>query len=342
MTPFANLTVHPLFRSRRQRGPVTAAPLQIFAGTIDQTPRTTPLAESSSQIIHSSEETSQKHTSENWSVAQSSFEMRPGFPEQRRHAGSESRVSRGLTIRPNVDPSYISTKEHLATNTVQRFGVGPDKSLCYIPVRTAERSKGLTTDMPSSMENVTDMGFPSADPAVTRQKRFSFRPGDDASILSPRTVADQTVRLVFDEDPNQTSSNDATVRSSPASYSPAYDSDNTAKTLSNSKGESSSRGQSSHIPKEFRDYESLSRGNSTSSVITVVRDGPGRSSVDSISNNKQAGRSKLDWGVSSSISDAVAAAARALTSSSKNLSGLTEIGSRSKEESDVDVEAQGS
>jgi hypothetical protein len=268
--------------------------------------------------------------------------MHPRFPEQRRHAESESRVSRGHTIRQDIDPSYISTKEDLAPNTLQLLAGGHDKSLHRIPVRTAERPKRITPDMPSSMENVTDMGFPSADPAVTRQKRFSFRPGDDASILSPRTVADQTVRLVFDEDPKQTSSNDATLRSRPVSYSPAYETDNRAKTLSNSKPESSSRGQSSHIPKEFRDYESLSRGDSTSSVITVVRDNPGRRSVDSTPNSKQAGRSKLDWGIGSSIGDAVAAAARALTSSSKNSSGLPEIDSRSREEGDVDVEAPGS
>jgi hypothetical protein len=71
-----------------------------------------------------------------------------------------------------------------------------------------------------------------------------------------------------------------------------------------------------HLPSEMSDYSLLNRGNSSSSVITAVRDKSNRSSTDSSQINTQNGRPKLNRMTGSN--DAITAAQKALAQSSRS------------------------
>ena len=72
-----------------------------------------------------------------------------------------------------------------------------------------------------------------------------------------------------------------------------------------------------HLPSEMSDYSLLNRGNSSSSVITAVRDNSNRSSTDSSQNNTQNGRPNLNRMTGSN--DAITAAQKALAQSRSSL-----------------------
>lgn len=165
-----------------------------------------------------------------------------------------------------------------------------------IPARVSVRARPATQRGQSFTQNDTQSDTPPPPHLpVSPEKRFSFLPGDDLNVLSPRRKeegeSEKSARKQSDTKPT--------------------------------KPKTSAAVKSPHIPREFRDvYDSLSRDNSNSSIVTAVRVNSGRSTTSNAQQeNKQVSKQKSDRGIGNTIGSTVAAAAKALAKGGKNSSG---------------------
>ena len=325
------MTVHESTQDIGQSFPVDATP----AHRPDKASVNTLNSLSSSAKTQAREELAKSHASDNWSLVPSWAKASLGnrHAEQRQRGKQEPGGSYGAPKVLEAVPSNISmNKETAPSNTLRGRRRGfQDKPLPSIPGRVAERSRHFIHECPTSqlyLPAPPEMGF-------------SFRPGDDASILSPKPVEDE-FEVRSHKTRRGTSSMSSTLVERPDSSNKAYNLGDRGEKQSDPKQKASTAVKSSHIPREVRgSYRALTREDSSSSVVTVVRDHSGKS-THSTQNNKQTGRPKLDRGVGNTIGDAVAAAAKALAKGGRNSPGesLRTLGSR--DEGDMEMEARGS
>jgi hypothetical protein len=340
------MTVNPSVQFSGKRVPVAATSLLTSVGVSDKTSVTTSSPSSSSAKTQPGEDTPKMHTSENWSLvpgwARASLGQRnieQGRRGKQEYCGSRDAPSCQTDLR------YASIMEVTApNNTLQGHRIAlQDKPLPSIPNGAADRARPVAPKASPLTESDTYSGSSPPYLPVPAEMGFSFQPGDDASILSPTLAGDEFDSQTYDKSLGQTNSNGPTWATSSIRSHPAHSFENRSKKQSATKMKSSTAVKSSHIPKEFHDsYETLSREDSTSSVVTAVRDNSGKKSVNSKQNSKLTGRPRLNRGISSTISDAVATAAKALAKGGENSPGESVIASGSREESDIETEAQGS
>jgi hypothetical protein len=179
----------------------------------------------------------------------------------------------------------------------QGIGLGiHDKPLPEIPISLAEMARQTTLDKFLRRKQATSSHDSSPKLSVPRQLSFSFQPGDDVAILSPRLETDRVKRHTIDCHLDQVSKHDVPPRStSPLDQGSPQKSNPPTKRTSNQPNIRPRLGNPKHLPKDLQDYDGMKREDSTSSVITAVRDNSGSSSVASGSrNDSYIGRPKLD------------------------------------------------
>jgi hypothetical protein len=282
------------------------------------------------------------HTPDNWSLV-------PAWPktplgnrnlEQRRRGKQEPRGSRG----ESTDPNHISAKDDVALSSQLYLQIDlQDKPLPNVPSRISESGRHGTIKALSLEESDMYSGNRVSCPPVPPEMGFSFKPGDDASVLSPELAADEFVSQMNNKILGQTKLEGASCTIQSTSSSTASSTENRVIRQSETKPTALTAIMSSHIPKEFRDsQETLCRGDSTSSVVTAVRDNSVKSNRNSWLNSTQTGKPKLDRGGGNTNSKILAQAISALAKGRRNSHGGSVIASGSREDSGMEAEAQGS
>lgn len=290
---------------------------------------------SSSRVkIQSREDLPKSQHSDNWSLVPSwaRATLRHRNPERKREK-QESRVSSGESTS---DGNSLELKETDPNITARGLRGTQDKPLPTIPSGVVDRARQFIPQVSSLSENDARPHRLRHLPALP-EMGFSFRPGDDASILSPRLLEDE---LEGPTSPNARGRTRSTDRERLGSSSRAQNLETRASKQPETKPKSSSTGTSIlHISGEFREtYSTLSREGSTSSVVTAVRDSSVRS-TPSTEIIAQAGRPISERGIGSAIGEAVAAAAKALAKGGRGSPGDSEPTSAASHESS-DVEGQ--
>lgn len=335
-----SMTVHPSTKESGQSGPVAATSVH----PSDKASITTLSSSSSSTKTQPREELAKSHSSDNWSLVPAWAKASLGnrHAEQRRRGKQEPGGSHGApTVLGTVPSNVLMRKETAASDTLRGRRGFRDKPLPSIPGRVAERPRQFIPKVPSLSENDEYSGSQPYIPALP-EMGFSFRPGDDASILSPNLVEDEFESQTSHKTRRGTSSTSSTFAERPDSGNKTQNPENRGKKPCDTKPKASIAVKSSHIPREFREsYEALTREDSTSSVVTAVRDNSGKS-THSAQNSKQTGRPTLERGIGNTIGDAVSAAAEALAKAGRNSPGESVRTSGSREESEMEREAQGS
>ena len=206
--------------------------------------------------------------------------------EQWRRRKQEPRGSSGIS----TDPNYTSRQDDATLGTPLGLQIDfQDKPLPDIPSGSAERPQ---QDVPNalSFEECDTCSDNQISPfPAPPEMGFSFKPGDDASILSPKMVGGKLVTQTNHNILRQTSSK-SLLAIQLVSSSNINASENRSKTEFDTITESSTAGKSSHISKDSHDScETLSHGDSTSSAVTAVRTNSIKSSHASMQNNGQTG-----------------------------------------------------
>lgn len=250
-----------------------------------------------------------------------------------------------------VDSNSVSFSSGFpSANNRQAFGLGiriREKPLPDIPLSAKERAKQTTLDR---FLNVNQLQQVYQDPnspgehVVSYQMGFSFQPGDDTDILAKSTESDRSKRKTLDEHLDDRVALVSTPESRPGTSSSKetpHHPRGTPKT--DFKSKLPAIGKPSYVSR-VQEHDQLNRMDSTSSMITAVRDNSGRSSTNGSQNNSQAGtgRPKLNRnagaGTGSGSSEAVTAAARALAANSKRSPRECRTGSGSHAEGGNEVE----
>jgi hypothetical protein len=304
------MIARPLLACGDNKDRAAAALLRNLTPTTNRPRRSMFSPQSSRPSTRSSKDAPKKQNSESWSVTAFAKAQLGGLALRRR-GRQESRAGSSKA------PSLMSMKEEdeAPNNAPQDVRMSlRDKPLPSIPGKSF-----------SPTENDPDLGGLPAHLAAPREMGFSFRPGDDASILSPRVAEDEGKRFPTGQALRQASSNEAAWRSRTVLSSPAEGSENRPKVPPTAKAKPKTTRKKSYIPESFRDYRSPSRGDSSdSSVITAVRDNSARNSLDGGEKDKQAATPKLEGdvgdAVGDTVGDAVAAGAKALADSSNRTS----------------------
>jgi hypothetical protein len=165
---------------------------------------------------------------------------------------------------------------------------------------------------------------------------FSFRPGDDAeNLVSPEIENFREKRKLLGE---QTTSRRTSSDEVPRPEAPLFKERSCGKAtptrLETRPQLATPSGRLSQVYK-VQESDTLSRANSSGSVITAVRHNSGRSSNNGSRNSSKAGgrvRPNHGTGTRSSSSEAVTAAALALAGGKKMPSRPTRMGSSKKED----------
>jgi hypothetical protein len=206
----------------------------------------------------------------------------------------------------------LSTHDGMA-NMEQRSGLGIDmneKPLPEIPSYPQPSTSGHT----SSDLRITE--YPKCDTSreslyTSPQLGFSFKPGDDVDILAQNTARAANIRNTLrlrTYQPRRITSKKQLEASCTGIQSLEGARQRKSTTLS-----SKSKHHSKSCPaRDIQDSESLKREDSTSSIITAVRDDPnsGRSSIDSSRHGSQGIRQRLNR--NSGSKEAITAAVKAL------------------------------
>ena len=228
------------------------------------------------------------HSLENWSLVPAWAKASLGNRnlEQWRRRKQEPRGSSGIS----TDPNYTSRQDDATLGTPLGLQIDfQDKPLPDIPSGSAERPQ---QDVPNalSFEECDTCSDNQISPfPAPPEMGFSFKPGDDASILSPKMVGGKLVTQTNHNILRQTSSK-SLLAIQLVSSSNINASENRSKTEFDTITESSTAGKSSHISKDSHDScETLSHGDSTSSAVTAVRTNSIKSSHASMQNNGQTG-----------------------------------------------------
>jgi hypothetical protein len=116
---------------------------------------------------------------------------------------------------------------------------------------------------------------------TSHQMGFSFKPGDDADILAQTTTRNLKTRSMVAARPYQmrTASSEGKSEASNTTLKSAEGTWHLKSALSTYKPKLQTK-----PGRDLQDRESLQRDDSTSSIITAIRDNSGRSSVDSSTN----------------------------------------------------------
>jgi len=195
----------------------------------------------------------------------------------------------------------------------QRFGLGIDMNEKPLPdIPSNVQPSGNTLSDPSVIKYLQrDTGRESLD--ASPQLGFSFKPGDDVEILAQNKGSDAHTRNRLGVRTYQRRPTASKEQSEvPNISSPSLEGERRRKSIPLS---SKPKPQSKPGPaRDIQDSESLKRDDSTSSIITAVRDNSGRnssrSSIDSSRHSSQGIRQRLNR--SSGSSEAITAAVRAL------------------------------
>jgi len=216
------------------------------------------------------------------------------------------------------DSSTQSIQDEMS-NTEQPFGLGIDmdeKPLPDIPSDHQISATGHTLDDPRINE-YPQRGTCREDLDTSPQLGFSFKPGDDADILAQNTAKDANTRNISGVgtyQPRPTTSKEQ----SEASYTSVQSLGRARQPKPTSLSTKPKPNSMPGSVRDVQDPESLKRDDSTSSIITAVRDKSGRissrSSIDSSRHNSQGVRQRLNR--NSGSSDAITAAVRALAAGS--------------------------
>lgn len=204
--------------------------------------------------------------------------------------------------------SSSSSDDHprIESHRAPTFG-SEDKPLPNIPYRLTETTKQTTLDSFIKRRS-SDSTAPQASPALSVKSElpFSFNPGDDTDILSSDLETDRIKRRTIDEHLDHVSTSCTISKSAiPSNPSPTS---RPPSTLPNPKPRT---GKKTHILKDLQDSSSVHRGDSSSSVVTAVRDNSARNSIVSMTESHYSEGPRLDHKSSSRSSEAVTAAARA-------------------------------
>lgn len=190
------------------------------------------------------------------------------------------------------------------------LGIGVDEK----PLPSIPSSHALTRSrkINSEFDDIVYPQFDTNEGSLGQSTRlgFSFKPGDDADILTQDTsddlnLKDMTSVRIYQQ---RTTFSREQSESSNTSDRWADGAHLKSKPFAHKLKPQSSRSRDS------QDRQSLARDDSTSSIITAVRDNSGRSSIDSSKQSSQGMRQSLNR--SSSSSEAVTAAVRAFASAS--------------------------
>lgn len=197
----------------------------------------------------------------------------------------------------NESTSSSSNGDFPIMGSHQGIGLGiHDKPLPEIPISLAERARQTTLDKFLRRKQAISSHDSSSKLSVPRQLSFSFQPGDDVAILSPGLETDRIKRHTIESHLDQVSRHDVPPKSTtPLGQRSPQKGNPTTKSTSTQPNIRPRLGNPKHLPKDLHDYEDMKREDSTSSVITAVRDNSGRSSVASGSrNNRYTSRPKVD------------------------------------------------
>lgn len=219
----------------------------------------------------------------------------------------------GMTFDSSTSAPSTQSSHDEKASMGSRIGLGIDfdeKPLPRIPSDHERNKSGQTT---SGFDDTLyrQRTASSGSLETSHQMGFSFKPGDDADILAQTTTRNLKTRSMLGTRPYQMRTVSSEGKSE-ASYTTLKGAEGTwhlKSPLPTYKPKLQSK-----PGRDFQDRESLQRDDSTSSIITAIRDNSRRSSVDSSRQSSQGGRQKLNR--NSGSNEAITAAARALASAS--------------------------
>jgi hypothetical protein len=333
------MAVHPPTQPIQPRVHTDHVVLEEPALTPDKASIATSGSSSSSAMAQPHEYIPKSHHSDNWSLVPSWARATLGHHRntERKRAKQESRASSGESIS---DPNPPELKEPDPKKTSHGLRGIQNKPLPSIPSTVSERARQFIPKASSLSENDVHPHRTRHLPTLP-EMGFSFRPGDDESILSPRLVEDELKRPPSPKARGRTRWTDP---ERPGSRSREPNSETRGRKKQGTKPKSSSTGTTlPHIPSgEFRGmYTSLSREDSTSSVVTAVRDSSVQSTHRTQSITRE-GRPRSERAIGNTIGEAVAAAAEALAKGESILPGESvPTSAASRGSSDTEGEAQG-
>jgi hypothetical protein len=225
--------------------------------------------------------------------------------------------------------SSTSGPESSSQSAHSRLGLGihpHEKPLPDIPrgIRVSHCSTCEGTDTVTS----GDAGAVSTNHTMLHQMSFSFQPGDDADILAQVVSEDRANKHTSEVHMRQRTPKESGSRSETSSNDQIYfdsaEPSRKKRVPTNPSLKIKSSGKSSHVPRNLQESDPFERGDSSSSIVTAVRDNSGRS-ANSSQNDTQSGWPNLEC--KSGSSEAVTAAKRALAISKKNVSSEGNTGS---------------
>lgn len=195
----------------------------------------------------------------------------------------------------------------------QRFGLGIDMNEKPLPDIPSDVQPSGNTLSDLSVTEYVQCGTGRESLDTSPQLGFSFKPGDDVDILAQNKGRDAHTRNTLGVRTYQRGPTTSKEQSEVSNTSsPSLEGARRRKSIPLS---SKPKPQSKPGPaRDIQDSETLKRDDSTSSIITAVRDNSGhnssRSSIDSSRHSSQGIRQRLNR--SSGSSEAITAAVRAL------------------------------
>ncbi|CAG8959156.1 hypothetical protein HYFRA_00013020 [Hymenoscyphus fraxineus] len=193
------------------------------------------------------------------------------------------------------------------------LGFGLDKPLPDMPVLEKPSHRNRRAKAKTDPTG-TELPLP-------QQLSFSFKPGDDSSLSVQRESSSYSKQKMLDDLMRHRRSVDPTERSETPTTNTTHSKDSTVSPsrthtpINNMRPESRTTTINTATLQTPPEREPISRGTSTNSVITAIRDNSGRSSVA----GSRTGRPSNDR--SGGSDEAITAAARAFKNSGKNGSG---------------------
>ena len=186
------------------------------------------------------------------------------------------------------------------------------------------------------------VGTISANLEVPYPISFSFQPGDDADTLAQVVPDDRVKRQLLEGHIRQRCPNEfGSTSSNGQVYCDPAESSRKQAAVTNSHSKLKSSEMSTYLPRNLQEFDPLVRGDSSSSIVTAVRDDSG-CSANNLQIEIPRSRSKFDCNCGSS--EAVTAAKRALAFGKGNVSSDRKTGPGSPDggsrpgESQVDSE----
>jgi hypothetical protein len=231
----------------------------------------------------------------------------------------------GMAFDSSTSGPESGTQSSHCGTVYSRVGLGIDvdeKPLPKLPGRERNKLEHTANGLYDTVCPQFDVGGETLE--TPSQLGFSFKSGDDADILAQSSARDskptskvglRTHQQSTTSSEGKSEASNTTVRnvegswqlkSTPVSYKPKI---------------------KSKLDRDSQDRELLQRDDSTSSIITALRDNSGRSSVDSSRQSSQGVRQKLNR--NSGSNEAITAAVRALASASASARNSSRKGSSS-------------